>query len=432
MDNTLFKKNNKRVQHAWVFYDWANSAYNLVITSAIFPIFWSVLTSDDNGGNTVKFLGITFNNDTLISYVTALAFLCVVVLSPILSGIADYTGNKKFFLKLFCYLGSLSTIGLYFFNLENLFFGLLFYLLALIGFWCSLVFYNSYLPDIAKAKDQDYLSAKGFSYGYVGSVLLLAINLFMVMSQETGAEKMQMMRYSFLTVGVWWIGFSQYTYKYLPNFKNKNRITKNVIFSGYNELKQIWVEIKENLILKRYLQAFFMYSMAVQTVMLIATYFGVEEIEWGEGGASMGLIISILLIQFLAIIGALFTSFLAKKIGNIYALISINMIWIVACVYAYTIHTPIQFYITACIVGLVMGGIQSLSRSTYSKYLPKTNDTTSYFSFYDVAEKIGIIIGMLLYGVLGQKTGSPRFSILFFVLFFGLGVVFLFRVPKKN
>jgi len=298
-----------------------------------------------------------------------------------------------------------------------------------------LVFYNSYLPDIAEVKDHDQLSAKGFSYGYLGSMALLLINLVMVMSQDAAEDQIEMMRFSFATVGIWWMGFSQYSYKYLPDFKNGNKITKDIVWKGYKELNNIRKEVIHNTILKRYLIAFFMYSTAVQTVMLIATYFGVEEIEWGEGGATMGLIVSILLIQLLAVAGALATSKLATKIGNIQTLIIIiiiiNFIWIIAVVYAYTIHTPMEFYITACIVGLVMGGIQSLSRSTYSKYLPETEDTTSYFSFYDVTEKIGIVFGMILYGLLGDYTGSIRASIVFFAIFFVLGIVFLFRVPKK-
>ncbi len=432
MKASEFKKGNKKVMHAWMFYDWANSAYNLVIVSAIFPIFWDAITVKQ-GKEKILFFGTALNNDSLISYVTAAAFLIVVILSPILSGIADYTGNKKFFLKLFCYLGALSTMGLCVFNvaLSNLYSGLLFYFLALIGFWCSLVFYNSYLPDIAAPEDQDSLSAKGFSYGYIGSTILLTINLVMVLTQEA-ENQIFMMKVSFVMVGVWWIAFSQYTYKYLPDFKNSNKLTRNVVFKGFKELKRIWVEIKKDERLKRFLYAFFMYSMAVQTIMLIATYFGVEEIQWKEGGATAGLVISILLIQILAIGGAFATSKLASIIGNINTLIVVNLVWIVTVVYAYSIHTPTEFYITACLVGLVMGGIQSLSRSTYSKFLPKTADTTSYFSFYDVTEKIGIIIGMLLYGYLSNKTGSTRISIVFFGAFFAIGIFLLLRVPKKS
>lgn len=414
-----------------MIYDWANSAYNLVIVSAVFPIFWDAITVKQ-GKPQLLFFGKLLNNESIISYVTAAAFLVVVLLSPILSGIADYLGNKKYFLKLFCYLGALSTMGLVVLNvsLDNLYLGMLCYFLALIGFWCSLVFYNSYLPDIATVAEQDALSAKGFSYGYIGSVILLAINLAMILLADSEYQ-ITMMKVSFVMVGLWWAGFSQYTYKYLPSFRNDKKFTSDILFKGFRELRSIALQIKGNLKLKRFLYAYFMYSMAVQTIMLIATYFGVEEIEWNEGGATMGLIVSILLIQILAIGGAYGTSKLASKLGNIATLIIINGIWIMTVAYAYFIHTPTQFYITASLVGIVMGGIQSLSRSTYSKFLPVTTDTTSYFSFYDVTEKVGIIIGMVLYGYLSNVTGSARLSIVYFGLFFVAGILLLLRVPKK-
>ena len=435
MNEQIPIKGNKKIMNAWAFYDWANSVYSLVIVSAIFPIYWGGITIDEKGNDLVDFLGFSFNNDSLISYVTAIAFLIVAFISPLLSGIADYTGNKKMFLKIFCYLGAISCLGMYFFSIENLGFGLTCYLLSLIGFWGSIVFYNSYLPDIAYPEQQDALSAKGYSLGYIGSVLLLIVNLVMILKYDLFGFENELMptKISFAMVGVWWIAFSQYTYKYLPSLDNGNKITKTILFKGFNELRLIWEQIKLNIQLKRYLGAFFIYSMAVQTVMLVATYFGVEEIQWSEGGATTGLIISILLIQLVAILGALITSRLAKKIGNVKVLIGINIIWILICLYAFTIHTPIEFYITAAFVGLVMGGIQSLSRSTYSKFIPENAvDTTSYFSFYDVSEKIGIVIGMLLYGVLADFTGSTRYSIVFFALFFLVGVILLIRVPKNN
>ncbi|EZH75651.1 MFS transporter permease [Aquimarina atlantica] len=436
----LLPKGHKKLLNAWAFYDWANSVYNLTISSAVFPIFWGALTivRNDQGeiiNDTVRFLGYDFNNDSLISYVTALAFLTVSIISPLLSGIADYVGNKKNFLKFFCYLGALSCIGLYWFNLEHLWFGLLCYFLALIGFWASLVFYNSYLPDIAFPEQQDAISAKGYSLGYIGSVILLIINLVMILKYEWFGFESEGVptRLSFVMVGVWWIGFSQYTYYYLPKGNKKDVLTKAVVFNGFKELKMIWKALQNNIRLRRYLSAFFVYSMAVQTIMLIATYFGIEELDWGEQNATTGLIISILLIQLVAVLGAYLTSKASSKFGNIQTLIVINFIWIGICVYAYTITTPYQFYATAAIVGLVMGGIQALSRSTYSKLLPEDAiDTASYFSFYDVSEKIGIVIGMFSYGIIAQVTGSVRYSILFLILFFVVGLVLLFRVPKTK
>ncbi|MFV8226858.1 MFS transporter [Christiangramia aquimixticola] len=432
-------KGSKKLIHAWAFYDWANSVYSLVISSAIFPIFYGALTiiKDEQGNkisDTVRFLGFDLNNDTLISYVTASAFLVVSFLSPFLSGIADYVGNKKMFLKFFCYLGALSCIGLFWFDLDFLWFGLLCYFFALIGFWSSLVFYNSYLPDIAFPDQQDKASAKGFSLGYIGSVILLVICLIMILKYDWfGFEDEGLpTRLSFVLTGIWWIAFSQYTYHYLPKGNKKARLTKNVLFNGFKELRTIWEAIKKTKILKRYLLAFFVYSMAVQTIMLIATYFGIEELEWGDQDPTFGLIVSILLIQLVAVVGALLTSRLAIKYGDVKILIMINLIWIAICGYAYFITTPQQFYVAAASVGLVMGGIQSLSRSTYSKMIPEgAKDTASYFSFYDVAEKIGIVIGMSLYGVVAQQTGSIRSSILFLVVFFIAGVLLLMRVPKK-
>ena len=431
-------KGTSKLMNAWAFYDWANSVYSLVIASAIFPIYYGALFHI-NGSLYIDVFGSTFKSTALISFTTAAAFLFVAIMSPILSGIADYVGNKKNFMMFFCYLGSLSCVGLYWFNLENIYISLLCYFLALIGFWGSLVFYNSYLPDIAFPNQQDKLSAKGYSLGYIGSVLLLVINLAMVMKPQFfgigGTEDeaaITAMRYSFIMVGFWWICFSQYTFYYLPKgLKTSKKVTRNVMLNGFRELQKVWKILGDNLALKRYLVSFFVYSMAVQTVMLIATYFGEQEIAWeSPSQRTTGLIVSILLIQLIAIVGAITTSRASAKFGNIPTLIGINCIWVVLCIVAYFIILPVHFYVTASFVGLVMGGIQSLSRSTYSKLLPVTDDTASFFSFYDVAEKIGIVIGMCIYGLIDQITGSPRLAIGFLAVFFIVGVYLLSRVPR--
>jgi UMF1 family MFS transporter len=432
-------KGSKKLLNAWAFYDWANSVYPLVISSAIFPIFYEALFTDRN--HYIHVFGMELKNSALISFVTAAAFLMVAFISPLLSGIADYVGNKKDFMRFFCYLGACSCVGLNWFSLDNLYVGLLFYFLGLIGFWGSLVFYNSYLPDIAFPEQQDKVSAKGYSLGYVGSVILLIVNLAMVMQPKifgiTGTDAeipIKAMHYSFITVGIWWIVFSQYTYYYLPkgNRHDDREVNKEVILNGFRELKKVWKLLEENIPLKRFLGGFFVYSMAVQTVMLIATYFGSQEIQWeSKEQSTIGLIVCILVIQLVAIIGAVGTSRASAKFGNIPTLIVINCFWIALCAVAYFITLPMHFYIMAALVGLVMGGIQALSRSTYSKLLPETEDTASFFSFYDVSEKIGIVIGMCVYGIIDQITGSPRFAIVFLGVFFIIGVILLRRVPKK-
>ena len=434
------QKGSKKLLDAWAFYDWANSVYTLTIASAVFPIFYEALFSDRD--HYIDVFGLHLKNSALISFITAFAFLLVAFISPLLTGIADYVGNKKSFMKFFCYLGVLSCMGLYWFNLENIYIGLVFYFLGLIGYWGSLVFYNSYLPDIAFVEQQDKISAKGYAMGYIGSVILLIINLAMIMKPKffgiTGTEgeaAMKAMRYSFVMVGVWWILFSQYTYYFLPKGnKNANRkVSHHVVFNGFKELKKVWILLKENTALKRYLGSFFVSSMAVQTVMLVATYFGAQEIAWpSKAESTTGLIICILLIQLVAVVGAVLTSRASEKFGNIATLIVINCFWVLLCAGAFFITAPIQFYVMASLVGLVMGGIQALSRSTYSKLLPETEDTASFFSFYDVAEKIGIVIGMLVYGIIDQITGSPRLAIVFLGVFFVMAVFLLNRVPKKS
>ena len=429
-------KGSKKLINAWAFYDWANSVYPLVISSAIFPIYYGMIFAENNQ---IEFFGYSVKNTAMISFVTAVAFIVVALISPILSGIADYIGNKKKFMKFFVFMGSLSCIGLFWFDLSTIYLGFLFYFLAMIGLWSSLVFYNSYLPDIAFEDQQDRASAKGYSLGYIGSVILLIFNLTMIMHpqwygiQGTDNEAaMLAMKYSFISVGVWWAFFSLFSFYYLPRGNKGQKITQDILWNGYKELMLVWNQLSENFRLKRYLAAFFVYSTSLQTVMLVAAYFGEEEIKWGsDSDKTIGLIVSILLIQLVAIVGALLTARCSEIFGNLKTLFVINLIWGAICIYAFFIETPNQFYMVAGFVGMVMGGLQSLSRSTYSKFIPETDDTTSYFSFYGVTEKIAIVIGMVLFGVLDQVTGSMRTSILFFFVFFVLGALMLLRIPKK-
>ena len=435
----IFPKGHSKLLNAWAFYDWANSVYSLTIVSAIFPVFYGALFKIAQT-NEIQLFGYAFKSTAVITFVTALAFGVVAVFSPILSGIADYLGNKKSFMRFFCFLGGLSCIGLYWFSLENIYFGLSCYFLGVVGFWGSIVFYNSYMPDIAFEYQYDNLSAKGYIMGYVGSVILLIFNLIMIQypeyfgfSSQENDVVLQIMPISFLMVGIWWIGFAQYTFYYLPENKLGNKIKTNIIFNGYKELLNVQKKLFHNKLLRKYLVAFFVFSMGVQTVMLVAAYFGEQEIAWKtQSQRTTGLIISVLLIQLVAILGAKYTAILSEKYGNIATLIGINIIWTLLCILAFWVTTPLHFYIMAGFVGIIMGGIQALGRSTYSKFLPETTDTTSFFSFYDVAEKIGIVIGMGIYGLIDQLTGSMRNSLFFLALFFFVGVILLIRVYQEQ
>lgn len=414
------EKGNKKIMNAWAFYDWANSVYPLVITSAIFPVFFESKTA-----GIVSFFGYEMINTVLYSYVIAASFMVVSVLSPILSGVADYSGNKKRFLQFFCYLGALSCASLYFFNGNQLELGMLSIFLASIGFWNSLVFYNAYLPEIAEPKDHDWLSARGFSLGYFGSSLLLIACLVLIMMFDMPAE------YSFLLTGVWWVGFSQITYRYLPNPKPKDKVSGKILNNGFKELRKVWGFIATTKRLKRYLLSFFIFSMGVQTIMLMAVLFAKKEVF--NDGDDSALIIAVLLIQFIAIPGAFVFSRASAKFGNLRTLNIALVVWIIACSFAYFfVYDKTNFYVLSGLVGFVMGGTQSLSRSTYSKFIPKTDDTASFFSFYDITEKIGIVIGMVIFGYVESTSGDMRASVLALIAFFVVGFIALLAVPKEE
>ena len=419
----------KKVINAWAFYDWANSVYNLTITSTIFPIYWTAVTS--NGGtNRVSVFGMEFLNSALYSYAISCSFLIIALLSPILSGIADYNGTKKRFLQVFCLIGSISCSALYFFDSSNIEYGVIAFMMGTIGWAGSLVFYNSYLPEIATEEEQDKVSARGFAFGYIGSSILLILNLIVILNPTlVGIENGSSLpaRISFLTVGVWWFGFAQYTFHYLPKNKHKIVINWNILSKGYRELANVWKELKEIKRLKLFLFSFFFYNMGVQSVMYVAALFGSKVLHLASGQ----LITTILIIQFVAIAGAYLFAYLSKRIGNINAIIGAICCWIVICIFAYNIQTSNQFYALAFCVGMIMGGIQSLSRSTYSKLLPDTSDTTSYFSFYDTTEKIAIVLGTASYGIIEELTGSMRNSIFSLVGFFTVGLVILVKYRKQ-
>lgn len=428
------KTASKKVINGWAMYDWANSVYNLVITSTMFPAYFEAVTKNDATHNEVQFLGRSYVNTALYNYALGFAFLIVAIMSPILSSIADYKGNKKSFLRFFCTMGSLACSGLYFFNGHTVTLGIILVIIACIGYWSSLVFYNSYLPEIAAEEDQDRVSAKGFTMGYIGSVLLQIICFVLLFKKELFglSEDAQSLQISFLLVGIWWFGFAQIPLKVLPNGTPAAvRPEHNIIANGFIELKKVFAQIKQLPVLKRYLAAFFCYNMGVQTIMLAATLYGKSELNIPV----TNLIVAILLIQLVAIPGSLLMSKLSGKFGNLQVLAGVVVIWIICCVLGYLVprNGIYQFYGLATVVGFVMGGIQSLSRSTYAKLMPETKDTTSFFSFYDVTEKIAIVIGMFSYGYITELAGgSQRNSILALMTFFIVGLLLLIYTIKAE
>jgi UMF1 family MFS transporter len=418
-------KNDKSTIKAWAMFDWSNSAYNLVITSTIFPAYYTIITTTQENGDKVTFFGRVFTNTALSNYALSVAYLIMAIVLPFLSSIADYRGNKKVFMKAFTYLGSFACAGLFFFKLETLEWGIICFGLAAIGYIGGMMFNNSYLPEIASVDQQDRVSAKGYAYGYVGSVILQIICFVFVLKPDLfGITDASLpARLSFLLVGIWWITFSQIPFKKLPaGSPNFDKVSKLNVKSGFEELLKVWHQMKEMFYLKRFLLAFFFYSMGVQTIMLVAAGFGEKVLKLGTSK----LIAIILIIQLVAIFGALIISYLAKKYGNIQVIIGVVIVWIAICFGAYHIQNEQQFYALAVVVGLVMGGIQSISRSTYSKFLPEnTPDTASFFSFYDVTEKLAIVIGLFSFAYIEEFTGSMRNSAVSLASFFIIGLLIL-------
>ncbi len=423
----------KTLHRAWAMYDWANSAYNLVVTSTIFPAYYNAITTTTKDGQTndiVSFFGVSVKNSTLFDYSIAAAYLFIALISPILSSIADHRGNKKSFMQLFCYTGALSCCCLYFFKADTLELGVICSALAALGYCGSLVFYNAYLPEIAVQADRDHVSALGFSYGYIGSVLLqLICFVFVLMPGAFGITDATFPpRLSFLLVGLWWAGFAQITFARMPNnLPATGAHAQRIWFSGYRKLQDVWQQVKKHPVLRIYLGAFFFYSMGVQTVMLAAAIFGAKELRMETGQ----LITVILVIQLVAIAGAFVMAKLSARYGNLQVLLAVVFMWIGICVAAYYTTTAMEFYGLAAVVGLVMGGIQSLSRSTYAKLMPATQDTTSFFSFYDVTENMAIVIGMISFGFI-DSIMDMRSAIIALIVFFALGALILYRALRRS
>ncbi|MBP9186493.1 MAG: MFS transporter [Bacteroidia bacterium] len=456
--------NNKKVIFGWTMYDWANSVFSLTVTTAIFPPYFNAMSkiaavkngSAIDGPYQLSLFGHQFETSSLYSFSLSLGFLVVALLGPILSGIADARGNKKSYLKFFCYLGSISCMLMFFFNANNVFFGLILFIMGLIGFSGSIIFYNAYLPEIVTADLYDRISARGYSMGYIGSVILLLLCLLNIMNpsflfpvydktlslMQMGASKADAIkqattyyetlatRLSFVTVGVWWMGFAQITFSRLPNNTAAQRYEGNIFNKGFKSLKMVWVEIKEansETHIKRYLWGFFFTSMGLQTVMYMATLFGSQELKL----KTSEIIITVLIIQLIAILGAWAFARVSEKKGNIFSLIVMVLIWIAICIAAYFVNSVNGFYILAGVVGLVMGGIQSMFRSTYAKLIPaNTPNHVSYFSFYDVCEKFAIVLGTLSYGIIADITGTMRLSAVALSIFFIIGLFFLARIKN--
>jgi len=412
-------------------YDWANSVYQLTISSTIFPIYYNTVTRNGNDF-TVDFFGAHVINTVLYSWAIAASYLVMALASPLFSSMADYTGRRKAFMEVFTWIGAVSCGMLFFFDRSTIELGVIAFALGTLGYGGSIVFYNSFLPVIAEPEDQDRISARGYSMGYLGSVLLLLVNLCLIMKpawfgipQGSGLPA----RLSFISVFLWWIGFSRITFSRLPKYTHRKRSGHaSVLINGYKELMVVFRHVRKSFRLSVYLTGFFFIMMGLLTVMFMAATYGEKELGLRENV----LIPTILVIQLVGVFGAWLFARISGWIGNLKALIISLVSWILIIIGAYYIGNATGFIITALFIGMVMGGSQSLARSTYSKMLPETTDHTSYFSFYDVMEKMATVMGTFSFGVIEAVTGNMRYSVLAIGIFFVTGLGFMLLLLKND
>jgi UMF1 family MFS transporter len=379
----------------------------------------------------VDFFGFSILNTSLYAWAISASFLFVAIVSPLLSALADVTGRRLLFMQFFTWLGALSCMALYFFTPDRLELGVIAFTLAGIGYSGSLVFYNAWLPEIAPKGEEDRISAKGFALGYTGGILLMLINLAMLLKPDIfGIEGKGMpARISFITVGIWWLCFAQIPFAILPaRLKTSQNASAGLLLSGYAELRKVWKNFRRNPIMMRYLLGYFFTMMAVLTVMYMAANFGKKEL----GLKDEVLIPTILIIQVVGIVGALLFARLAKRFGTINILLVCIVVWIGICIYAWFVQSAAQFMLLASVVGLVMGAVQALARSGWSKLLPPEDDHTAYFSFYDVAEKLAVVLGTFLFGLLEWMTGSMRASVVLLAVVFLAGFIAFRGIPKQG
>ncbi|WP_102345817.1 MFS transporter [Bacillus sp. Marseille-P3661] len=406
---------NKKVIRSWLMYDWANSAFATVIMAAILPVFYYDVAA--KGSESIA--------SSLWGYSQAIAVLFVALLSPILGAIADYSGNKSKFLRFFAYLGIIASIFLCFVDEGDYQLASILMILGTIGYAGGNVFYDALLPEIASKKEMDFISAKGFAYGYIGGGLLLAINLLMIMKPQLFniPNPLMAIQISFIMVGIWWFIFS------IPIFRNikdngmkEQQKNRTYIKIGVRRLIQTIKEIHCYKQLFIFLIAFWLYNDGISTIIKMATIYGRD-----IGIDSTDLIKALLITQFVGVPFTFLFGWLANKIKPKKALYISLWTYVGIVLLGFFMQSALHFYLLAITVGIVQGGAQALSRSIFGSMVPE-NRRAEFFGLYGVSAKFSAIIGPLIFALVGQLTGSSRFGIVSLVFFFLAGIYLLTKV----
>lgn len=428
--------NNRRERVGWYIYDWANSAfYTTVITVFLGPYLTGIARAAAESlgeGNTFVYpFGIRVFYGSFFPYVVALSVGLQMVFLPILGAIADYSHRKKQMLALFAYIGSFATMGLYFLQGTNYLLGGGLLVLANLSYGAAIVFYNSFLPDIASAEDRDRVSSIGWAIGYLGGGLLLALNLYLFSKAESfGLTTSEAVRISLASSGAWWAAFTLVS---ISSLRNRLPVKEpppgqHLIATGFKQLVHTVRTARQYPHTLLFLVAYLLYNDAIQAVIALASVFGAEELKLEQST----LVQVILMVQFAAFFGALLFNWVAKRTGNKRAIMISLVIWTGVLVYAYgLLQTKLQFFLLGAVIAVVLGGSQALSRSVYSLMIPKGHEA-EYFSLYEVSDKGTSWMAPLMFGLALQVTRSYRVAILSLVVFFVAGLAVLAKVNVQR
>ncbi len=425
---------DKKQVFGWAMYDWANSAFATTVSVAIFPIYFSDVVVPEEG---FTICGTLFDATVLFGFMSSLYALLIFICAPVLGAVADFSASKKKFLMVFCYGGSLFTIMLFFCGSGDVWLSMILFFLAQIGFVGGNIFYDAFLPQIASEEKLDWVSGKGFAYGYIGGGLQFAISLALIATHDyIGISKELAARTAMVMAGLWWAGFSIFTFIYLkePGTTAKKHysyssLPKWIAYSkiGIQRTLSTAKKVKRFKHLVLFLVAYMIYNDAIQTVIKMSAIYGLDELKI----AQTNIMITLLIIQFLAFFGALFFSYLAGKISPKKALMVTLILWTFIVTYGYFITSSGGFLFLGVMVGCVLGGSQALSRSLYGSIIP-VNASAEFYGFYSVFSKFSTIWGTAIFAFIRHFTGSSRNAIISLAAFFIIGFILLSMVNMEK
>lgn len=413
------QKINKTI-FSWALYDWANSAYATVILAGFFPLFFKQYWSDATNVSQSTFqLGLT----------NSIASTVIVILAPVLGAIADAGNSKKRLLLVFATLGILMSAGLYFVAQHETYLALTLFALSIIGFSGSVIFYDALIVGICDKESYDKVSTFGFALGYLGGGILFAFDVYMTLNPtEFGfATSADAVKFSFLTVSIWWFIFSLPLFFNVPEIKTSQSVQmRKAIFNGFKQLKITFNNIRKLRMVLLFLCAYWLYIDGVDTIVRMAVDYGMS-----LGFNATDLITALLITQFVGFPAAIGFGYLAHYIGTKGGILIGIIVYLLVTIWASQIQSVYEFYILAIIIGLVQGGVQALSRSFYARIIPQ-NQSAEFFGFYNMLGKFAAVLGPIMMGVVSVLTQSPRISILSISILFIAGGILLYYVDEEK